>query len=125
MPWLLVDTVKTLWHSHKKNEGRKYGGTSRDLREAKEWLQVNEWEPGDVTAIAERFDRFMESDFEGWQEQDYPIWAFLKHYGRYAPPRTERPRVKVQTETHRMVIWCNRCGQNHRADEACPLRIAQ
>lgn len=124
-PFMLVATIKTLWKEHPKNQGREYGGTSRDLREAKEWLQVNEWEPGDVTGISERFNRFMASEFDGWVDMDYPIWAFLKHYSRYAPPRTaEVKQSRPQPQTMSMVIFCTRCETNHRADESCPVKVA-
>ncbi len=125
LPFDLVECIKILWHSHPKNSGRQYGGTSRDLREAKEWLTVNSWEPGDIGQISDRFNRFMDSDFEGWKEQDFPIWAFLRHYSRYAAPRVEESKKpRPQPNTMSMVIYCSRCETNHRADEACPVKVA-
>jgi hypothetical protein len=115
-PFLLVSTIRQLWQSHAKNNGRVYGGTSRDLREAKEWLGVNEWEPGEIEEVEKRFNRFMESDFEGWKETDYPIWAFLKHYGRYAEPR------QVREAPRRSTFTCPKCEMQHRVSEPCPTR---
>ncbi len=114
-PYLLIVTLRDLWHSHPKNEGRKYGGTSRDFREAKEWLQVNDWEPGDVTELSQRFNRYMADTFEAWEQQDYPLWAFLRHYGRYAPPRGERI-------VRRSTYHCPECGQQHPISEPCKVR---
>lgn len=112
--WTLVQTLKTLWNSHVNNEGRTYGGTSRDLGEAKLWLQVNDWEPGDIGELTERFGRFMESTFDGWKELDYPIWAFLKHYGRYAAPRQEKQVIRKSTR------YCPDCQTTHSINTPCP-----
>jgi len=112
-PYQLVQTIKALWTSHEKNQGRSYGGTSRDLREAKEWLQVNEWEEGDISELSPRFDRFMRSDFEGWKEMDYPIWAFLKHYGRYAEPRIAKKAKAVE------MLYCEKCDSAYRSGTRC------
>jgi hypothetical protein len=114
-PFDLVAILRELWQSHPKNAGRKYGGTSRDLREAKEWLQVNDLDFGDITELSERFGRFMASDFDGWVESDYPIWAFLKHYGRYAAPRkTPAQIIKKQRPL------CPTCGTDHPVIAECP-----
>ncbi len=118
-PFLFVALLKSVWTSHPKNVGRVYGGTSRDLKEAKDWLEVNpEFEFEDVTEITERFDRFMKSEF--WEEQDWPIWGFLKFYARYASPRivVKNPRGAM--------IECGSCGMNHGTLEPCrTLRLAK
>jgi hypothetical protein len=115
-PFDLVFILKNLWASHPKNAGRIYGGTSRDLREAKEFLQVNDFDPGDITELSERFNRFMQSTFDAWAETDYPIWGFLKHYNRYGPPRkTINEVVKKNQPT-----VCPHCGTDHPSKAECP-----
>ena len=121
-PFDLVQMLKSLWESHPLNRGRVYSGTSRDMMEAKGWLLVNEWHSGDFVDFEERMDRFMRSDFEGWKEQDYPIWAFLRHYNRYAPPR----KTNVIEVTRRSTRYCGDCGTYHSINTPCQgLRLAQ
>jgi hypothetical protein len=115
-PFDLVWTIKQLWNDHPKNAGRKYAGTSRDLREAKEWLLVNEFDSGDITELQERFNRFMQSTFDAWAEADFPIWGFLKHYNRYGPPRSTPAQV-VKKHIPRI---CPICKIDHPAISVCP-----
>jgi len=123
-PFDLVQMLKGIWEAHPLNQGRVYSGTSRDMMEAKGWLLVNPWESGDMMDFEDRMDRFMRSDFEGWKEQDYPLWAFLRHYNRYAAPRVEVKQKRQQPKSHELLIYCNNCQTNHRADQECPVKVA-
>jgi hypothetical protein len=94
-----------LWEEHPMNMGREYYITGRDMREAKEFLSGNlDTPPSDE--LKNRLNRFMASDFDAWKEQDYPLWALFKHWGRYAPPR-------VIDKAWRGLKTCPQCREIH------------
>ena len=116
-PFDLILALKTLWNAHEKNAGRAYTGTSRDLKEAKEWLQINAWDEGDITEFTDRIDRFIRDSF--WEELDWPLWGFLKHINRYAPPRIAKKAKAVE------MLYCEKCDSAYRSGTRCGCQSTQ
>lgn len=85
--------TKRIWEQHPKNKDREYDITGRDLKEAKLLLEGN----GEIQPdkLQQRMNRYMESEFEGWVENDYPLWGLFKHWTRYAPSRQKIKVVKM------------------------------
>lgn len=97
---------KGLWEAHALNHGRTYYITGRDMKEAKEFLAGNFGEFPPEDECKQRLARFMQTSFDGWKEQDYPLWALLKHWGRYASPRIVEKRWNGLRQ-------CDKCGEIH------------
>ena len=101
--------LKSQWEEIRKTE--VYYLTPRDLRAAKEWLELNmDIPPEETTRGFVR--RYLESDFEGWRDQGYPIHALLNHWNRYAE--------KKVTSVRRSTYTCPKCGTEHPVQAECP-----
>ena len=110
--WLL----KMEWEAHPMNEGREYHITPRDLRAVKEFLAANFGNVPSQASVKARMDLFILDTFEGWTDADWPLWGFINHWNRYAPPRPPRSRG---TSDKAVKIHCGRCGQIHFAAAEC------
>jgi hypothetical protein len=113
-PFDLCQIFKQLWEAHPRNKGRIFGPTGRDLKAAKELCDLNEWDEL-LSEIEPRFKLFMDSDFAGWKEANYPAWGLFTQWNRYLPKAQRR-------EVNRPRIHCSLCEQNHYADEPCKLK---
>lgn len=89
--------------------------TGRDKREAKEWLEVNLDLPSEAEA-RDRMGRYLQDEFDGWKQHDWPIWGLLRHWGRYAAPRVRPERIRTEFNP---TVFCSRCEKIHRVDEEC------
>ena len=82
-PFDLVNFIfKPVWESVYKES---YRGTSRDLKEAKEFLMMNENIFDEIPEFQEHAVEYLKSKFDGWIEQRHPCWGFLRNYNAYAP----------------------------------------
>ena len=117
-PFQLCWLLKTLWEAHPKNRGRECSMTGRDRKEAKDWLELNVDLPSEDDACG-RMGRYLQDEFDGWKQQDWPIWGLLRHWGRYAPPRV---RIRAEARQFNPSVFCSRCEKVHRVDEECDVK---
>jgi hypothetical protein len=111
-PFDLITIFKQLWEAHPRNIGRIYGRVKRDFSAAKDLIDLNDWDEL-LAEIEPRFKLFMESNFDGWKEANYPAYGLFTQWNRYIPKARPRPR--------KVMIECGVCEQTHAADEQCKV----
>lgn len=102
-PYELCYLFKLAWESHKSKQGMEYSPTGRDLREAKEFLAMNEIPDGKV--FEKYLNNFLNSNYEGWVHLNHPAWALFKHWNTFAPKPEKKPLPKL--------IYCEKCNATH------------
>jgi hypothetical protein len=101
-----------VWESTFK--GTKYRATGRDLKEAKEFLAMNDDIFDELPEFQEHAQEYLKSTFDGWRTLGYPCWGLLRHYNTYAPKKIKEQVRRVQ------MISCPDCQTNHEATKQCP-----
>lgn len=96
----------------KKYPGMTYAISSRDMGEAKQFIDAN-GDP-DYEYLAKCLPQFWASEF--WEDQRHPAWAFFKHIMRYAP------KVERVSKPSAMMV-CGGCGQVHGVNEKCKPQV--
>lgn len=105
---------KPVWESEYK---QTYRPTGRDLKEAKEFYQLNPTIFDEVIEFQEHAQEYLKSTFEGWVVQHHPCCGLLKNYNAFAPKLIKKqPTRKSQTD---IMIHCIDCGQDHPATAIC------
>ena len=80
---------------HDKELGGDYRITSRDMKEAKDFLIAGGGEIPDPDTVVTFAKNFFQSTFHGWHEQNFPLWGLFRNWNTFAPKQS-RPRLKVK-----------------------------
>ena len=111
---LVTFLFKPVWESEYKEP---YRGTSRDLKEAKEFLAMNEAIFDDIPEFQEHALEYLHSKWDGWSELRHPCYAFLRNYNTFAPKKIKQ---KHQSKDTIRLIRCSDCQTEHESDKLCP-----
>ena len=84
--------------------------------------QVEGFDPYTPEEIIARLDAYYGVDF--WQTTRHDFANFCKHFDKFLPEKKVESHRRPQPQTMSMVIYCTRCETNHRADQACPVKVA-
>ena len=83
-PYHLINHLfAPVWEKDRKYQGEKYRGGGRDLKAAKEFLELNPDvldEENFVVEFQERVLAYLDSRFEGYVQGKHPAYLFLARY---------------------------------------------
>jgi len=127
-PFKLKQIFAEFWSAEYK--GQIYGGGTRDLRSAKEYLELNPEFFLDETLIMdfkEKTERFMKDRFwykpNGNPPMFHPMYCFLNNIEKYADAKKSIDNgFKQVKQPVRRMIFCTDCGSNHFPDEQCKIQ---
>jgi len=112
------DICWTARELHDREFGGQYWITARDMKEAKDFLVANGGEIPDPDTIISFAKNYFSSNFQGWQEQNYPLWGLWRNWNSFAPKQA-RPKKAKPNKTI-VMIRCSDCGSEHNSDTVCP-----
>lgn len=112
---LVYHLFRPAWEESELYKGEKYRPTGRDLKEAKEFYDLNPDIFEEIPEFQGRTENYLDHKFEGWKNLKHPCWAFLRNYNSFAAKSK-----KVETKQKLRQIGCVDCGTSHDPDVLCP-----
>jgi hypothetical protein len=111
-PFDLINSLfRPVWEAKYKE---RYRATGQDLKEAKQFLELNDDIFDEIPDFQEHAVEYLKSNWQGWVEQKHPCHGFLRNYNTFAPRKVKEQVRRIQ------MIACPDCGMNHPATELCP-----
>lgn len=105
-----------VWESDDKYKGTEYPRSGRDLRAAKQWLELNPIDKVDPAKFQEEAQAYLRNKFEGATSRNHPCWLFLDYYGEWGTKKRElKPTKRMQMRL------CTDCQQEHGMHDPCPV----
>lgn len=103
--------------AHDKEIGGEYRITSRDMKEAKDFLIAGGGEIPDPDTLISFGKNYFNSTFQGWREQNYPLWGLFRNWNAFAPKQSRPVKEKKQIT---LPIRCSECQTEHESTKLCP-----
>ena len=104
-----------VWESDERYKGSEYPRSGRDLRAAKQWLELNPIEEIDPESFQKEVQSYLRTKFEGATSRNHPCWLFLDYYGEWGTRKRE-----VVTVKRKLMIHCIDCQHDHGINDPCP-----
>jgi hypothetical protein len=119
-PFHVVATLfAPVWEASEQYKGRKYGGGGRDLRAAKQWLELNPLDEIDPSDFQTEAQAYLQSKFEGAVDRNHPCYLFLDYYGSWTKKKREmRTATKRKCQIHKIEFDGNFCPKCYAPTEA-------
>lgn len=125
-PYKLKQIFSEFWSN--EYNGQVYEGGSRDLRSAKEYLELNpEFFTDEVSIMnfKSRAERFMKDRYwykpNGNPPMYHPMYCFLNNIEKYAELKKVFDSRKPIKHISRVRIYCTDCGSNHYPEDGCKI----
>ena len=95
--------------THDKELGGSYRITDRDMVEAKRFLIAGGGEMPDPDTLVSYMKKYLERDYVGWREQNYPLSCFFRNWNAFAPKKKRKAEPMKFCDIHEVGYHGERC----------------